>query len=93
MITTDGTSRGVIAVNNTIPGPALVVYEGQELLIHVRNRLLSEAITIHWHGLHQKNTPFMDGVAFITQCPIGPGQIFTYKFKVNQLDIILQFII
>ena len=24
----------------------------------------------------------MDGVAYITQCPIGPGQTFTYKFKV-----------
>ena len=82
MITVDGTDRGVITVNKTIPGPPLIVYEGQELLIHVRNHLLSESITIHWHGLHQRDTPFMDGVAFVTQCPIGAGQKFTYKFKV-----------
>lgn len=81
VITMDGYHRSVIAVNNTIPGPPIIVYEGQRLIIHVRNHLLSESITIHWHGLHQRNTPFMDGVAFITQCPIGPGQKFSYDFK------------
>jgi len=43
--------------------------------------LLSDSAAVHWHGLHQKGTPWMDGVAYITQCPIGPGQTFTYKFK------------
>ena len=28
----------------------------------------------------------MDGVAYITQCPIGPGQTFTYKFKVGRMQ-------
>ena len=78
----DGIQRTVVAVNGTVPGPPLVVYEGQSLVLHVKNHLLSESITIHWHGLHQRDTPFMDGVAFITQCPISSGQKFTYKFKV-----------
>ena len=49
------------------------------------NKLLSDSTSIHWHGLHQKGTPWMDGVAYISQCPIGPGQVFTYKFKVTKI--------
>ena len=79
----DGIQRTVIAVNGTVPGPPLVAYEGQQLIVHVTNKLLSESITIHWHGIFQRDTPFMDGVAFITQCPISAGQTFTYKFKVE----------
>jgi FtsP/CotA-like multicopper oxidase with cupredoxin domain len=41
---------------------------------------MSEGTTIHWHGIHQKNSPFMDGVPHISQCPIQPGQTFRYKF-------------
>ncbi|XP_057293172.1 LOW QUALITY PROTEIN: uncharacterized protein LOC130621837 [Hydractinia symbiolongicarpus] len=83
VVTVDGVNRMVIAVNETIPGPALVVYEDQILIIHVKNLLLSDAVTIHWHGLHQKDTPFMDGVGYITQCPIGAGQTFSYRFKAS----------
>ena len=85
----DGIQRTVIAVNGSVPGPPLVAYEGQELVIHVRNKLLSESITIHWHGLLQRGTPFMDGVAYITQCPISAGQKFTYKFSVNRVNIMM----
>ena len=52
---------------------------------------------IHWHGIHQDGTQFMDGVPAITQCPINtinpktgkllvPGisatNTINYKFKV-----------
>ncbi len=36
-----------------------------------------EGTTIHWHGLLQKGTPWMDGVPSLTQCPIAPGSTFT----------------
>jgi len=81
VITMDGYMRAVIAVNNSIPGPPIIAYEHQTLIVHVKNHLLSESITIHWHGLHQRGTSYMDGVAYITQCPINPGQKFTYKFS------------
>ncbi|XP_050412927.2 uncharacterized protein LOC126827526 [Patella vulgata] len=74
-------SRLVILVNGLFPGPQMEVYEGQTIIVHVTNSLMSEAVTIHWHGLHQRGTPWMDGVAFITQCPVLPGQSFTYRFK------------
>ncbi|XP_046583057.1 laccase-2-like [Haliotis rubra] len=73
--------RVLTVVNGSMPGPAIEVYEGQTVIVHVKNHLHNEGLSIHWHGLHQKGTPHMDGVAFITQCPILPGQSFTYKFK------------
>ncbi|XP_074655366.1 uncharacterized protein LOC141908958 [Tubulanus polymorphus] len=78
-------SRVVYVVNNSMPGPPVEVYEGQTVVIEVHNAMRSESTSLHMHGLHQKGTPFMDGVAFVTQCPILPGQSFTYRFKVKQL--------
>ena len=73
------TYRLAIAVNGQIPGPTLIVHDGQEVEIHVHNNLTSEVISIHWHGMHQKGTPWMDGVGQVTQCPIGPQTSFTYR--------------
>ena len=81
----DGVERAVIVANNSIPGPPIVVYQGQTVIVHVTNHLLQESATIHWHGIHQKDTPFSDGVAFISQCPILPGQKFTYNFTVSEI--------
>ncbi|KAL3853268.1 hypothetical protein ACJMK2_016823 [Sinanodonta woodiana] len=82
VLTADGFEqpRLVAAFNNTLPGPPIIVYENQTVIVHVKNKLKSESVTIHWHGLHQRGTPWMDGVPFVTQCPILPGQTFTYRF-------------
>ncbi|XP_033745541.1 laccase-like [Pecten maximus] len=72
--------RLVIVANRSLPGPPITVYEGQRLVVHVINRLFSDTVSIHWHGQPQQGTPWMDGVAFVTQCPILPGQTFTYDF-------------
>jgi len=81
----DGIERAVVVANNSIPGPPIIVYQGQWVIIHVTNHLLSESVTVHWHGIHQRGTPYSDGVAFISQCPVMPGQLFSYKFKVCPL--------
>ncbi|KAK6186504.1 hypothetical protein SNE40_008533 [Patella caerulea] len=83
VITADGWEgyRLVIVANNSLPGPPIEVYEGQTVVVHVKNALTSESVTIHWHGLHQTGTPWMDGVAFVNQCPIHPGSSFTYRFR------------
>ena len=81
-MTVDGVSyRRYIAVNGRIPGPTLIVTEDKLVKVRVYNRLTSEGITIHWHGMHQRNTPWMDGVGFISQYPIGPGAFFDYVFR------------
>ena len=36
-----------------LPGPAIEVYEGQEIVVDVINDQLVEGLTIHWHGQDQ----------------------------------------
>ncbi|KAI8514095.1 hypothetical protein Bbelb_084190 [Branchiostoma belcheri] len=80
VITADGVQRNVILVNGQFPGPAIEVMEGAQIAVTVVNQLMMDAITIHWHGLHMRNTPWMDGVPSVTQCPIMPHESFTYRF-------------
>ena len=80
--TVDGRSyRSFIAVNKRMPGPTLIVDENATVIVDVTNNLHNEETSIHWHGMHQKNTPWMDGVGFITQCPIESGASFRYVFE------------
>ncbi len=37
-------------------------------------------ISIHWHGVHQRGTPWMDGVGQVTQCQIGPSSSYSYTY-------------
>ena len=46
--------RFVTVVNGSLPGPTIEVYEGQNVIVHVKNSLKSQCTVIHWHGLHQK---------------------------------------
>ena len=83
-MTVDGnTYRLFIAVNGRIPGPTIVVTEEQIVVVKVINKLTSEGISIHWHGMHQRRSPWMDGVAFISQAPIVPGAEFDYIFRAS----------
>ena len=74
------TYRVGIGVNGQIPGPTLVVHERQKVVVHVKNNLTSEGISVHWHGIHQTGTPWMDGVGQITQCHIQPGTSYSYIY-------------
>ncbi len=40
-------------------------------------------ISIHWHGMNQRNSPWMDGVGQITQCQIGPSSSYSYEFTAS----------
>ena len=82
--TFDGTTfRYFIGVNGQVPGPTLIVWENQTIVVNVSNELQLEAVSIHWHGMFQYNTYFMDGVHHITQCPIDPQRSFRYIFKAS----------
>lgn len=81
ILTVDGVYKLLFAINGELPGPPIVVYEGQTIEVSVKNGLSNEAFTIHWHGMIQKNTPWMDGASMVTQCPINPGDTFLYRYK------------
>ena len=80
--TVDGvTFRSFIAVNGQMPGPTLIVYYEQIIQVNVENRMEDDSTTVHWHGLRQNNTPWMDGMEYLTQCRIEPRSSFRYIFK------------
>jgi hypothetical protein len=57
---------------------------GDNLIIHVTNNMKYNGTAIHWHGIRQLNNSEYDGVPGVTQCPIAPGDTFTYKFQATQ---------
>ncbi len=61
--------------NGVSPGPAIRVKQNQPVRIAVRNTL-AENTGVHWHGLRIDNA--MDGIPFLTQPPIEPGETFNY---------------
>lgn len=94
LMTLDGDSTRLtfIAINGRIPGPTLIVTRGQIMKVRVTNINIINTgnvnsdddeygITIHWHGMHQRGTPWMDGVGSVSQRPIPNGTFFDYNFK------------
>jgi FtsP/CotA-like multicopper oxidase with cupredoxin domain len=69
-----------MAYNGQIPGPELHARTGDRVRVVLHNQL-PQSTAIHFHGLLVPND--MDGVPFITQPPVKPGQSFTYEFTVK----------
>lgn len=81
----DSPSKFQIVVNGTVPGPAIHIQTGALVIVTVVNEIFDDLVTIHWHGLDQRGTPFSDGVPGVSQCPISNhpiDNIFTYSFRV-----------
>ena len=85
--------RMIYIVDNTEPsrdrtrlaGPMIRACKNDTIDVYLENHLQSESISLHWHGIHQKNTPWMDGVQQVTQYPILPTQQFHYQFKADKI--------
>jgi FtsP/CotA-like multicopper oxidase with cupredoxin domain len=67
------------AYNGQVPGPQIRVREGDRVRVVLKNEL-PESTVIHFHGLEVPND--QDGVPYITQPPIKPGETYTYEFTV-----------
>ena len=67
------------AYNGQVPGPQIRVREGDRVRVNLLNNL-PESTAIHFHGLELPND--QDGVPFITQPPVKPGERYTYEFTV-----------
>ena len=77
--TQPGTWVEAWAFNEQVPGPQLRVTAGDRVRLALRNNL-PESTSIHFHGLELPND--QDGVPFITQPPVKPGETYTYEFTV-----------
>ncbi|HET8650459.1 MAG TPA: multicopper oxidase domain-containing protein [Gemmatimonadales bacterium] len=67
------------AYNGQVPGPMIRVREGERVRIRLTNHL-KQSTSIHFHGLEVPND--QDGVTYITQKPIKPGDTYVYQFTV-----------
>ncbi|VAH81692.1 unnamed protein product [Triticum turgidum subsp. durum] len=74
-------TKSIPTVNGQFPGPRLDAREGDRLVVTVHNHM-SRNVSFHWHGLRQLRNGWADGPAYITQCPIQPGQSYVYDFTV-----------
>lgn len=79
----DGYERRVMLINGQFPGPLLEANWGDTFQVKVTNNISNpeEGVTMHWHGFLQTGTPWEDGTPAISQCPIPPGESFTYQFQ------------
>jgi len=68
--------------DGVVPGPTLVVHQGDRVVIDYRNAQ-SIPDTVHLHGVHGIPVT-MDGVAGISQPPVMNGGRFRYEFTANQ---------
>ena len=69
-----------MAYNGQIPGPQIDVRYGDHIRIVVENQL-DQPTVLHLHGMTVPNS--QDGVPYITQDPIMPGQVWAYELTVK----------
>jgi L-ascorbate oxidase len=80
----------VFLINNQLPGPTIQANQGDQIKIKIRNQLKPmplpndhrHHVAIHFHGIRQYGSNHADGVPFLTQSPISPGDEYTQEFRV-----------
>ena len=77
----------VFLINNQMPGPEITANQGDKVVVLIRNQLARvkghhHDVTLHFHGIKQYGSVKSDGVPYITQLPIQPGEEFTHEFRV-----------
>jgi FtsP/CotA-like multicopper oxidase with cupredoxin domain len=67
-----------LGYNKQWPGPTIRVNQGDKIRAIFTNNL-KETTGVHFHGVEFDDF-FQDGVPFVTQKPIVPGETYTYEF-------------
>jgi FtsP/CotA-like multicopper oxidase with cupredoxin domain len=76
-----GKNIKAMALNGSIPGPTLKFREGDSAKISFHNSM-DVPTSIHWHGIL---LPYrQDGVPFVTNPPIAPGETKIFEFPIKQ---------
>ena len=74
--TINGRTFTMYGFNGQYPGPLIKAAEGATIIVNFKNN--TELPTaVHWHGVRLENR--FDGVPFVTQEPVEPGETFRYE--------------
>lgn len=65
------------AYNGMVPGPEIRATEGDRVRFILHNEM-NQSTAIHWHGVDVPND--QDGVPFVTQPVVRPGETYVYEF-------------
>lgn len=71
-------------MNQKLPAPEINCCHNDRIIVDVTNHLPGHGLTIHWHDVPQRDTPWFDGVRMITQCSINQDNLFRYAFTAAQ---------
>jgi len=71
-----------VGYNKQWPGPSIRAAKGEKLRFNFTNNL-KETTGVHFHGVEFADF-FQDGIPFVTQLPIVPGETFTYEFTADR---------
>lgn len=80
----NGVQRNIMSVNQRLPGTPINCCKDDRIIVDVSNHMAGSELTIHWHGMLQKETPWSDGVPMVTQCPIYADNTFRYVFNARE---------
>ncbi|KAL2264684.1 hypothetical protein VTJ83DRAFT_7194 [Remersonia thermophila] len=80
----DGFGREVVGINNQWPCPMIEATVGDTVVINLYNQLGNQTCGLHFHGISQVNTPWMDGPSAVTQCGVPPDTSLKYQFTVDR---------
>ena len=80
-VSPDGYVRPAVGINGQWPCPSIKADVGDQVVVNVKNSLVNETTSIHFHGIFQQGTNQMDGPAMVTQCPIPPGESKPFYFE------------
>ena len=72
------------AYNGQVPGPTIQADVGDTVRINFHNEL-PQSSAVHLHGI--QTTIDMDGVPFVTQDVVKPGDDFTYEFLADHVAV------
>ncbi|CAK9178410.1 unnamed protein product [Ilex paraguariensis] len=76
-----GVDKQVIVINDQFPGPLLNTTTNDVVNINIHNNL-TEPFLMTWNGVQMRKNSWQDGVQE-TNCPILPGQNWTYSFQMK----------
>ncbi|OVA19648.1 Multicopper oxidase [Macleaya cordata] len=76
-----GIEKQVIVINDQFPGPLLNATTNDMVHVTIHNNL-TEPFLLTWNGVQQRRNSWQDGVRG-TNCPIPPGQTWTYHFQMK----------